>query len=101
MAKFSVWIGLDNWLYFSYTMCMKTAVSIPDETFRKADDYAERAGLSRSELYAKALNAYLFDKDRKNLVSLINKACSNLDYESDPCFEAASRQTLLNSEWEA
>lgn len=38
---------------------MKTAISIPDELFESADGLARRLGVSRSELYAKALREYL------------------------------------------
>jgi metal-responsive CopG/Arc/MetJ family transcriptional regulator len=34
---------------------MKTAVSIPDPLFEAADNLAGRLGISRSELYARAL----------------------------------------------
>ena len=37
---------------------MKTAVSIPDPIFERADAQAKRLGVSRSELYARALDAY-------------------------------------------
>ena len=38
---------------------MKTAISIPDETFEAAETLAGRLGLSRSELYATAVAEYL------------------------------------------
>ena len=38
---------------------MKTAVSIPDETFDAAEKAADRLGVSRSRLYADAINQYL------------------------------------------
>jgi metal-responsive CopG/Arc/MetJ family transcriptional regulator len=38
---------------------MKTAVSIPNAVFETAEQYARHEGLSRSELYAKALAEYL------------------------------------------
>ena len=38
---------------------MKTAISIPDETFEAAEQFAKRLGLSRSELYATAVAEYL------------------------------------------
>ena len=38
---------------------MKTAVSIPDELFASAEGLARRLGITRSELYAKALREYL------------------------------------------
>jgi metal-responsive CopG/Arc/MetJ family transcriptional regulator len=38
---------------------MKTAISLPDKLFQEADEFANRAGLSRSELYATAVAEYL------------------------------------------
>ena len=38
---------------------VKTAVSVPDSLFRSADELAERLRLSRSEVYSRALAAYL------------------------------------------
>ncbi|MBW4567533.1 MAG: ChpI protein [Tolypothrix carrinoi HA7290-LM1] len=38
---------------------MKTAISIPDTIFEAAENFAKRMGLSRSELYAVALQEYL------------------------------------------
>jgi len=38
---------------------MKTAVSIPDRVFRAAERAAKRLGLSRSELYARAVQEYV------------------------------------------
>ncbi len=38
---------------------MKTAISIPDPLFDAAERVAERMGLSRSRLYARAVEAYV------------------------------------------
>ena len=38
---------------------MKTAVSIPDSIFRAADSLAKQLGMSRSELFAHAVEAYI------------------------------------------
>jgi metal-responsive CopG/Arc/MetJ family transcriptional regulator len=38
---------------------MKTAISIPDPIFQAADSLANRLGVSRSELYAKAIEAFI------------------------------------------
>ena len=38
---------------------MKTAVSIPDDLFRRADELASRLGKSRSEIYREALADYV------------------------------------------
>ena len=47
---------------------MKTAVSIPDRVFQSAEKLAARLGVSRSELYAKALSA-LVEKHREDIVT--------------------------------
>jgi predicted transcriptional regulator len=38
---------------------MKTAISVPDALFERAERAAHRLGRSRSALYAEALSAYL------------------------------------------
>ena len=40
-------------------MLMKTAISLPDALFEAAEQLADRLGMSRSELYATALAAYV------------------------------------------
>jgi len=47
---------------------MKTAISIPDRVFRSAEQLASRLGVSRSQLYSKALAA-LVDKHRDDLIT--------------------------------
>ena len=47
---------------------MKTAVSIPDRVFQSAEKLATRLGLSRSELYARALSA-LVDQHREDVIT--------------------------------
>lgn len=67
---------------------MKTAISIPDTVFRSAEQLAARLGVSRSELYSKAM-ADLLDKHRDDFVtSCLNELYgpggeqSSLDRES-------------------
>jgi metal-responsive CopG/Arc/MetJ family transcriptional regulator len=47
---------------------MKTAVSIPDRVFQSAEKLAARMGVSRSELYARAISS-LCEKYREELVT--------------------------------
>ncbi|MCL4434857.1 MAG: ChpI protein [Actinobacteria bacterium] len=44
-------------------MVIKTAVSIPDDLFNRAERVARSAGCSRSQFYANALVAYLAEVD--------------------------------------
>jgi antitoxin MazE6 len=47
---------------------MKTAISIPETLFRSADKLAQRLGVSRSELYSKAV-AELVASNQDDLVT--------------------------------
>jgi hypothetical protein len=51
---------------------MKTAVSIPDRIFRAAEQLAARWGISRSELYAKAVDAMVKEHDDEIVTSRLN-----------------------------
>jgi metal-responsive CopG/Arc/MetJ family transcriptional regulator len=42
-----------------YTSSLKTAISIPDNLFEAADKVARRLGISRSELYQRAIARFL------------------------------------------
>ena len=43
----------------SYTQCMKTAISVPDEVFNQVESRAAELGISRSEFFARAARQYL------------------------------------------
>ncbi len=47
------------WYNAGYTSGVKTAISIPEELFESAEQFARGRGMSRSELYAMALRHYL------------------------------------------
>ncbi len=51
---------------------MKTAVSIPDELFRSADLLAGRLGLTRSEVYARALERYLREQSDAEVTAALD-----------------------------
>jgi hypothetical protein len=42
---------------------MKTAISIPDDVFRKAEYLAKKRGLSRSQFYVMAIKAFIMDPE--------------------------------------
>ncbi|MEG4395025.1 hypothetical protein [Microcoleus sp. BROC3] len=48
---------------------MKTAISLPDLVFEEAEALAGLLGQSRSELYTKALQAYLRRHNRSRILS--------------------------------
>jgi predicted transcriptional regulator len=78
---------------------MKTAVSIPDELFRRADELAGRLGKSRSEVYREALADYVARRDPGAVTRALDEIADELAAEDDAFVAAAARQTLEGSEW--
>ena len=86
-----------------YTHGVKTAISVPDETFDRVSRRAVALGMSRSEFFARAAQRYLDELDAESLTSQIDSALGVLD-TPDKAQEAAvavSRRVLngLDDDW--
>lgn len=60
---------------------VKTAISVPDDTFHRVDDAAKRMGVSRSEFYARAAERWLHDLDRDGVTDAINAALDGVEQD--------------------
>ena len=78
---------------------MKTAVSIPDELFSRAEEMARKTGKSRSRLYQEALSEYLLRRDPGAVTQAMDDALADIDPQSDPWLSEAAHRTLERSEW--
>ena len=78
---------------------MKTAVSIPDELFERADAFAHRLGKSRSQVYREALSDYLARREPRSVMDALNEVASGVGSTSDPWLAAAGRAALERGEW--
>ncbi len=78
---------------------MKTAVSIPDDLFRRADELARRFGKNRSEVYREALTEYVARRESGAVTRALDALADDLAGESDGFVAQAARQTLEHSEW--
>ena len=52
---------------------MKTAISIPDAIFESADELAARLGMSRSELYANAVEEFVAKHVGEDVTNRLNE----------------------------
>ncbi|MEW6744984.1 MAG: ribbon-helix-helix protein, CopG family [Planctomycetota bacterium] len=52
---------------------MKTAISLPDAMFHAADRMARRLGISRSELFQRAVQQYLGSRRQAELTEALNQ----------------------------
>ena len=82
-----------------YTFGMKTAVSIPDDVFARAERFARKAGRSRSEVYSAALREYVDRHAPDEVTDAMNRTCDAAGTGVDPFVDAAARRTLGRSEW--
>ena len=78
---------------------MKTAVSIPDEIFERAERLAARERRSRSEVYSAALREYVARHAPDDVTDAMNRVCDAVDGESDTFVAAASHRVLERVEW--
>jgi metal-responsive CopG/Arc/MetJ family transcriptional regulator len=82
-----------------YTFGMKTAVSIPDDIFEKAERFAKRANRSRSEVFAAALREYVSRHSPDEITDAMNRVCSELGDQRDEFVNAAGQRLLRKTEW--
>ena len=78
---------------------MKTAISIPDDLFRRAEELAERLGKSRSQVYREALAEYLLRRDPRSVTTMLDDVVAELDEQPDTWGDEAARRVLARSEW--
>ncbi len=78
---------------------MKTAISLPDDLFRRADQLAHTLGKSRSEVYQEALAEYLARREPGTLTALVDRALDEIAPETDRWAREAAHQALARSEW--
>ena len=81
-------------------MGMKTAVSIPDEIFEKAEKLRRRKKKSRSEIYSAALSEYVARNSPDEITEALNRMVDELGDEVDPFVQAHAEHVLRNTEWE-
>lgn len=74
---------------------MKTAISLPEDTFEQATRQAAELGISRSEFFARAARRYLDDLASESVISQINEALEAAgDDDSAAAATAAGRRSL-------
>jgi metal-responsive CopG/Arc/MetJ family transcriptional regulator len=73
---------------------VKTAVSIPDALFEAADRAARRLGLSRSQLYARALERFLGAEPDDAVTARLDELYATEDSAVDPLLAAAQRKAV-------
>jgi metal-responsive CopG/Arc/MetJ family transcriptional regulator len=69
---------------------MKTAISVPDDTFERASRRAQDLGMSRSEFFSRAADRYLDELDREPVTQQIDMAVTAFGDSDDSAADAVS-----------
>jgi metal-responsive CopG/Arc/MetJ family transcriptional regulator len=69
---------------------MKTAISVPDDTFERASRRAHDLGMSRSEFFTRAAARYLDELEAESLTEQIDTAIAILDAIDDSAADAVT-----------
>lgn len=88
-----------SWYNHGYTEAMKTAVSLPDEVFRRAEALAESLQMSRSELYATALAAFVAEHESADITERLNQVYERQSSALDPVLDRMQVHSLPTEQW--
>ena len=79
---------------------MKTAISIPNHLFEEAEDTARKLGVSRSELYARAIESFLEAYRHDGVTARLDALYAHEDSEIDPVLARMQELSLPPDEWD-
>jgi len=80
---------------------MKTAVSLPESLFRAANRLARKLGVSRSEVFQRALDAYVKEHERAGVTMALDTVYGEGKETArlDRVFERLQAESLPEDDW--
>lgn len=78
---------------------MKTAISIPDQVFSRADRFARRRKMTRSALFTLAVDEYIRHHRQDNVTRKLNEVYTKEDSSLDPVLDRLQTLSLPRGEW--
>jgi metal-responsive CopG/Arc/MetJ family transcriptional regulator len=80
---------------------MKTAISLPDSLFEAAERLAKRMEISRSELFQRAVQAFLREHEDEGVTEALDQVYGHGSEEArlDPLLEQLQLASLAPDEW--
>ncbi|MCE5262754.1 MAG: hypothetical protein LLG97_04380 [Deltaproteobacteria bacterium] len=78
---------------------LKTAISIPEDIYRDAEDAARRMGMSRSRLYTEAIADYLNRYRKEDIKARLNEVHADRCPGVDPVLAAMQSASVAEEEW--
>jgi predicted transcriptional regulator len=78
---------------------MKTVVSMPDDLFRRAEATARRLRISRSQLYARAIQEFVNRQRGNAITERLNDVYSRIPVKVESALERAQLKSLQKDAW--
>lgn len=78
---------------------VKTAVSLPDRVFDAAERVAKRLGISRSELYARAVARFVEEHRGDKVTEALDRVYAEADSKLGPAVVRLQAASLPRDDW--
>ena len=78
---------------------MKTALSVPNDVYERAEALARREKRSRSDVYSAALREYVARHDPDEIAATLDDVLRQVGGTTDPFLARAARRTIETIEW--
>lgn len=78
---------------------MKTAISIPDDLFKRAEKLAKRVRKSPNLLFTEAIREYLARYDQESITETLNQVVDEIQPEENELVRRTAQITLERTEW--
>ena len=78
---------------------MKTAISVRDDLFKRAEKFSRQKKISRSRLFSEAVEEYLDRQEIGDITANLNEVYSKEDSTVDPVVLKMAIMSLPKDEW--
>ena len=78
---------------------MKSDISIPNPVFQAAENLAKKMGVSLSDLYTAALNAYVAEHQKENVTEALDQIYSDEPSDLEPELVKMQVVSLEGEQW--
>lgn len=78
---------------------MKTAISVPDDVFKLAEEFAHQKKMSRSKLFSTAVREYVAQYQRADVTARLNSVYGKIDSSIDPAALRIQGASITKEKW--
>ena len=82
-----------------YRESMKTAISIPDKVFSRADSFARHRKMTRSALFTIAVDEFIQNHRQDDVTKKLNEVYAKVDSTLNPVLDELQALSLPKEDW--